>query len=57
MKNYMQSVYFLFFSNLVFKVVELQKMSRIWSHSCTCVGILSKLQIAALNQIDIFNVH
>lgn len=50
-KNYVRSVYFSFFSILVFKVVELQRLSRIWSHSCTCVGILRKLQIAALYQM------
>lgn len=49
--NYLQSVYFLFSSNPMFKVVELQKMSRIWSQSCPCVDILSKLQIAASYQI------
>lgn len=55
-KNYLQSVHFLFSSNPMFKAVELQKMSRIWSQSCPSVDILSKLQIAASYQI-IFNVH
>lgn len=43
--------------HFMLKVVKFQELSRIWYHNWTCVNILGKLQTAALNQVEIFNVH
>lgn len=40
-------------SSLVFKAVQLQKISRHQSHNCSCVGILSKLQISTVTGISV----